>query len=245
MTVPPDWIVPDWPAPRGVRALITTRSGGVSSGPYASCNLGLRTDDAPEAVAENRRRLRALLPQEPKWLTQVHGTCVVNADELTGMPQADASFAYRAGTVCAVLTADCMPLLLCDRDGTAVATAHAGWRGLCGGVIEETISSMDIAADRLLAYMGPAIGPAAFEVGDDVRDAFVARDAAAAAAFAPYRPGKWLADLYQLAQQRLQRSGVTQIHGGGFCTYSDIERFFSYRRERASGRMASVIWREA
>jgi YfiH family protein len=244
MTIPPDWIIPDWPAPRGVRALITTRSGGVSSGPYASCNLGLRTRDAPAAVAENRRRLRALLPQEPKWLTQVHGTRVVNADELTGMPQADASFSYRVGTVCAVLTADCMPLLLCDRDGSAVAIAHAGWRGLCGGVIEETISRMGIAADHLLAYMGPAIGPAAFEVGDDVRDAFVARDAAAAAALAPHRPGKWLADLYQLARQRLHHSGVTQIHGGGLCTYSDTTRFFSYRRERDSGRMASVIWRE-
>jgi YfiH family protein len=244
MTIPPDWIIPNWPAPRGVRALITTRSGGVSSGPYASCNLGLRTRDAPAAVAENRRRQRALLPQEPKWLTQVHGTRVVNADGLTGMPQADASFAYQPGTVCAVLTADCMPLLLCDRDGSAVAIAHAGWRGLCGGVIEETISHTGIAADRLLAYMGPAIGPAAFEVGDDVRDAFVARDAAATAAFAPHRPGKWLADLYQLARQRLHRSGVTQIHGGGLCTYSDTTRFFSYRRERNSGRMASVIWRE-
>jgi YfiH family protein len=245
VAVPPDWIIPDWPAPPRVKALITTRSGGVSRGAYASCNLGLRTDDEPAAVAENRRRLRALLPQEPKWLTQVHGTRAVNADKLTGMPQADASFAHRPGTVCAVLTADCMPLLLCDRDGAAVAIAHAGWRGLCGGVIEETISRIGIAADRLLAYMGPAIGPAAFEVGDDVRDAFIARDAAAAAAFAPYRPGKWLADLYQLARQRLHGSGVIQIYGGGFCTYSDEQRFFSYRRERASGRMASMIWREA
>jgi YfiH family protein len=245
MTAPPDWIIPDWPAPPGVRALITTRSGGVSRGPYASCNLGLRTSDAPAAVAENRRRLRALLPQEPKWLTQIHGTVAVNADELTGMPRADASFAFRPGTVCAVLTADCMPLLLCDRDGMAVAIAHAGWRGLCGGVIEETIARMGVAANRLLAYMGPAIGPAVFEVGDDVRDAFIARDTAAAAAFVPHRPGKWLADLYQLARQRLHRSGITQIHGGGFCTYSDSGRFFSYRRERDSGRMASLVWRDA
>lgn len=239
----PDWIVPGWPAPANVRALVTTRSGGVSGGTYASLNLGLRTGDDPQAVAANRARLRVMLPQEPKWLRQVHGCDVVEADTLADAPEADASIARRPNTVCVVLVADCIPVLLADRAGTAVAIAHAGWRGLAAGVIERVVERMGPAAEDLVAYLGPGIGPRAFEVGADVRDAFLAGDARAEAAFTPHVPGKWLADLFLLARQRLARAGVANIHGGGLCTYSDARRFFSYRRERATGRMAALIWR--
>jgi len=238
----PDWIVPDWPAPASVKALITTRSGGVSKGPYASLNLGLRTGDDPQAVAANRDRLNSLLPQPPRWLRQVHGASVVEADSLAGLPEADAGIAHRAGTVCAVLVADCIPVLLADRAGTTVAIAHAGWRGLAAGIIENTARRMAVDPRGLIAYLGPGIGPSAFEVGADVRDAFLARDAGAAAAFTPHTAGKWLADLFLLARQRLRRAGVPEIHGGALCTYSDARRFFSYRREPTTGRMAAVIW---
>jgi YfiH family protein len=238
----PDWIVPDWPAPANVRALITTRAGGASEGPYASLNLGLRTDDDPRAVSTNRARLEALLPQAPRWLRQIHGATVVEADSLEDIPEADAAVARRAGTVCGVLVADCIPVLLADRAGTAVGVAHAGWRGLAAGVIPNAVERMGIAPRDLIAYLGPGIGPTAFEVGPDVLDAFVTRDAAAQAAFAPHAPGKWLADLFLLARRSLQLAGVMDIHGGGLCTYSDAARFFSYRRERATGRMAAVIW---
>jgi YfiH family protein len=239
----PEWIVPDWPAPPNVKALITARAGGISKGPFASFNLGLRTGDDPRAVAANRDRLNSLLPQQPKWLRQVHGASVVEADALTGRPEADAAIARRPGTVCAVLVADCIPVLLADRDGTTVAVAHAGWRGLAGGVIENTTRRMAIDPRTLIAYLGPGIGPRAFEVGADVRDAFLARDADAAAAFTPHAAGKWLADLFLLARQRLRRAGVGEIHGGTLCTFSDAPRFFSYRRERRTGRMAALIWR--
>jgi YfiH family protein len=248
----PDWIVPDWPAPPAVKAFVTTRAGGVSEGPFASLNLGLRSGDEERAVAENRRRLRAALPQEPKWLRQVHGALVVDADTLADMsteastvePEADAAVARRPGTVCAVMVADCVPVLLADRAGTAVAVAHAGWRGLAAGVIENAVTRMGVAPRDVLAFLGPGIGPRAFEVGADVRDAFLARDPRADAAFAPRSPGKWLADLYALARQRLAGIGVASVHGGGLCTHSDPQRFFSYRRERVTGRMAAVIWRE-
>jgi len=239
----PDWIVPDWPAPPNVKALITTRAGGISKGPFASLNLGLRTGDDPQAVAANRDRLNSLLPQQPKWLRQVHGASVVEADALAGRPEADAGIARRPGTVCAVLVADCIPVLLADGDGTTVAIAHAGWRGLAGGVIENTARRMAIDPRALIAYLGPGIGPRAFEVGADVRDAFLARDADAAAAFTPHVAGKWLADLFLLARQRLRRAGVGAIHGGTLCTFSDAQRFFSYRRELRTGRMAALIWR--
>ena len=239
----PDWIVPDWPAPANVKALITTREGGISKGPFASFNLGLRAGDDPQAVAANRDRLNSLLPQQPRWLRQVHGASVVEADALAGRPEADAGIARRPGTVCAVLVADCIPVLLADGDGTTVAIAHAGWRGLAGGVIENTARRMAIDPRALIAYLGPGIGPRAFEVGADVRDAFLARDADAAAAFTPHVAGKWLADLFLLARQRLQRAGVGAIHGGTLCTFSDAQRFFSYRRERRTGRMAALIWR--
>jgi hypothetical protein len=241
----PDWIIPDWPAPPTVRAFITTRSGGVSQGPYASFNLGLRAGDDEQAVAVNRERLRAALPQEPKWLRQVHGTGVVEADAFAGTPEADAAIARRPGTVCAVMVADCIPVLLADRAGTIVAIAHAGWRGLSSGVIERTVERMALPPEGLLAYLGPGIGPRAFEVGADVRDAFLARDARSATAFAPHARGKWLADLFALARQQLLGTGVTSVYGGGLCTYSDARRFYSYRRERNTGRMAAVIWRDA
>jgi len=248
MNPDPDWIVPEWPAPRNIRALITTRDGGVSAGPYASFNLGLQTGDDPQAVAQNRARLRGLLPQDPKWLKQVHGTAVVDADTLTTTPDADASVARLPGTVCAIMIADCMPVLLCDERGTLVAATHAGWRGLAGGVIENTVERLvaaGAATENLLAYLGPAIGPSAFEVGADVYSAFVARDPLAALAFRPRDSGKWLACLFTLAQQALRRAGVSRVHGGGLCTYSDSRRFFSYRRDKTTGRMAALIWRDS
>jgi len=243
MSLHPDWIVPDWPAPANVKAFITTRAGGSSIGPYAGLNLGLRTDDDPLAVEANRRRLRAALPGEPKWLRQVHGCEVVDADALAGVPEADAAVARSANTVCAVLVADCIPVLLADRAGTAVAIAHAGWRGLARGVLERAMERLDRPPGELLAYLGPGIGPGAFEVGADVRDAFLAGDAQAEAAFRPRSPGKWMADLFLLARQRLARCGVTHIHGGDLCTHSDPRRFYSYRRDGATGRMAALIWR--
>lgn len=241
-----DFIVPDWPAPANVKALITTRGGGVSSGAFASFNLGLRAGDDPQAVTENRARLRRLLPQEPKWLRQVHGARVVNADDLNEAPEADAGFARHIHTVCAIMIADCLPVLLSDRAGSVVGVAHAGWRGLSGGVVENTVDAMRRAGSgELLAYLGPAIGPRAFEVGADVRDAFVNRDPGAAQAFAPHGREKWLADLFMLARQALARAGVNAVYGGGLCTYSDPARFFSYRRDKTTGRMAALIWRES
>jgi YfiH family protein len=242
MSAAADWIVPDWPAPARVRSLITTRRGRVSTGAHASFNLGLRADDDPRAVEANRAALREHLPQDPVWLNQVHGARVVRADAVTDSPEADAAYTRRAETVCAVMVADCMPVLLCDTQASVVAIAHAGWRGLSSGVIDNTIAAMGVKANDLLAFLGPAIGPAAFEVGADVRDAFLAADAAAAAAFTPYREGKWLADLFLLGGQRLARAGVHRIYGGGLCTVSDPARFYSYRRDHTTGRMAALIW---
>ena len=242
-----DWIVPDWPAPANVKAFITSRSGGVSTGARATLNLGYKAGDDPAAVAQNRARVAAILPQPPKWLAQMHGVRVVDADALTGVPEADASIACNSGTVCTIMIADCLPVLFTNRAGTHVAAAHAGWRGLAGGIIANTVQAMcnagDAAAD-LLAYIGPGIGPTAFEVGDDVYQAFTAGDAQTAAAFVPHAPGKWLTDLFMLARHALMRAGVTQIHGGSLCTYSDPVRFYSYRRDKTTGRMAAFIWRE-
>lgn len=243
MSLPPEWIVPDWSAPQRVRALVTTRSGGVSAAPYASLNLGTHVGDAPEAVDHNRRLLARHLPAGPLWLQQVHGTTVVRADAVASGTEADAAFTAKAGTVCAVMTADCLPVLLCDRAGTKVAAAHAGWRGLVGGVLERTVEAMQVPPEDLMAWLGPAIGPAAFEVGDEVRAAFCAHDPAAAGAFAAgLQPGKWMADIYMLARQRLTASGVGRIDGGGECTVADPARFYSYRREGVTGRFASLIW---
>ena len=240
-------IVPDWPAPPAVRALLTTRRGGVSRPPYASLNLGDHVGDDRLAVAANRALLRGALVGggDPCWLEQVHGTRVVDAAASSpGDPpeRADASFACDKGVVCAVMTADCLPVLFCDDAGSVVAAAHAGWRGLLAGVLEATVAAMGVAAPTLLAYLGPAIGPRAFEVGDEVRSAFVAADAALAAAFTPALPGKWLADIYLLARLRLAALGLARVYGGDFCTYRDADRFFSYRRDAQTGRMASMIW---
>jgi len=237
-----DWIVPHWPAPSRVKALVTTRNGGISTGAYASLNLGERVDDDPTAVRRNRDILRSRLPAEPAWLRQVHGNRVVQADGLHQPVEADAAVARQAGSVCAVMIADCLPVLLADRDGTVVAAAHAGWRGLAAGVLENTVKAMDVPPVRLVAWLGPAIGPGAFEVGDEVREAFVSVDPAAATAFVPHAPGKWLADLFTLARQRLALTGVTHVHGGGLCTVSDPQRFFSHRRDKLSGRMAALVW---
>lgn len=235
-----DILLPNWPAPPAVRACATTRMGGVSTGPYASLNLGDHVGDDPAAVAENRARLcRALvLPAEPLWLTQVHGIAV--AEGQGGC--ADASVAFAAGTVCTVMTADCLPLLLCDRAGTRVAAVHAGWRGLLAGVIEAAVTRLDVPGEELLAWLGPAIGSDAFEVGEEVRVAFMTEDAGAAEAFRPSPAGRWLADIYALARRRLARCGVSAVYGGELCTYHDAERFYSYRRDGVTGRMASLIW---
>ena len=237
------WIVPAWPAPANVRALSTTRAGGVGVAPFDSLNLGTHVGDDPATVAANRARLRALLPAEPCWLNQVHGTAVVDLATYGGVPDADAAVSRKPGAVCVVMTADCLPVLLCDRAGTVVGAAHAGWRGLQGGVIEATTRAMGVPAGDLMAWLGPAIGPEAFEVGDEVRAAFVADDPAAAAAFRPAGPaGKWLADLYLLARQRLAALGVAGVYGGDACTFTEAARFFSYRRDGRTGRMASLVW---
>jgi len=240
-------IIPDWPVPARVRGLVTTREGGVSGGAYASLNLGLRCGDKVEAVIENRARLGGLLPAAPVWLRQVHGTAVVDAasrDGAADLPAADACVTTRSNTVCAVLVADCMPVFLADAEGTAVGIAHAGWRGLAAGVIEATVAALACPPTRLLAWLGPSIGPRSYEVGDDVRAAFVAHDGAAANAFTPTRMGHWLADLGALARQRLAGVGVARVGGGTFCTYSEPGRFFSYRRDHTTGRMAALAWLE-
>jgi polyphenol oxidase len=241
----PDWIIPDWPAPAHVRACMTTRAGGVSQGPWAGLNLGLRCDDDPGAVAKNRAQLERYLPQSPKWLAQVHGNTVVDADTLVEVPQADASVARQPGTVCAIQVADCLPVLFTDRAGSCIAAAHAGWRGLAGGVISNTVARMGVAPEDLLAWIGPGIGPSAFEVGDDVLQAFCTGHPENRAAFRPLHAGKWLCDLPALARNALRRCGVGQVYGGRWCTFSDPQRFYSYRRDRITGRMAAVIWRTA
>lgn len=239
-----EWIRPDWPAPARVHALSTTRAGGVSRGVYASLNLGEHVGDDVACVAENRKRLQVdLVGAAPRWLQQVHG---VRVARLAGAPvteAADASVTAVGGQACVVMTADCLPVLFCDRAGTRVAAAHAGWRGLSAGVLEATIKAMDVAPDQMLAWMGPAIGPGAYEVGEEVRARFVAGAPQSAAAFRTGKAhGKWWCDLYSLARQRLRAAGVQAVYGGGFCTYTERERFFSFRRDGECGRMATLIW---
>lgn len=239
-----EWITPDWPAPPNVRAATTLRTGGVSTGPFASLNLGAHVGDDAAAVVANRARVRAALklPAEPIWLNQVHGVNVVPATAVTQPPTADASIALEPGRVCVVLTADCLPVLFCDHAGTRVAAAHAGWRGLVGGVLERTVRALDAAPGDLIAWLGPAIEQEAFEVGGEVREQFVARDAGAATAFVENTRGRWQADIYALARRELAKLGVDDVHGGGFRCYADHERFFSYRRDGQTGRMATLIW---
>lgn len=287
-----DWIVPDWPAPASVAALCTTRLGGVSRGPWHSLNLGTNGGDDPAAVAQNRRILGGYLPAKPRWLRQVHGTTVIrNAGDhsLTeasvtepdgddpedsqesarpdALPAvADAQWSDVNSAVCVVMTADCLPVLFCDRQGTRVAAAHAGWRGLAAGVLENTVAALGTPPGELLAWLGPAIGPEVYQVGGEVRAAFLAAEGecgpapagsptaarasrlddmaqqpAAAAAFKP-DGDRWLFDLYAMARHRLQRAGVGHISGGDFCTFTDSKRFFSYRRDNVTGRMASLVW---
>lgn len=235
----------DWPAPPQVRCRVSERRGGVSVGSYASLNLGTHVDDAPEHVRENRCRLQRgwQLPAEPCWLEQVHGTRIVALDREQART-ADGAVTSRPGTVCAVLTADCLPVLFAEREGRRIGVAHAGWRGLAGGVIEAAVGAMGHPPAALLAWLGPAIGPAAYEVGDEVRAAFVAHDPGAATAFTPNARGRWQADLYALARRRLAQAGVEAVYGGGACTFSEPDRWFSHRREAPCGRMASLIWLE-
>jgi len=255
------WVEPDWPAPSGVRALCTLRGGGASAAPYDSLNLGDYVADAAAAVSENRRRLAAAagLPAEPAWLRQVHGASVADLDGAdfeaaaagNALMTADAAFTRRRGRVCAILTADCLPVLLAADSGDWVAAAHAGWRGLAAGVIEATVSALSaLPPNRLLAWLGPAIGPKHFEVGAEVRDALLGGDAAAGAgrgaeaAFTPNARGRFMADLAALARRRLAVAGVDRIYGGGECTFAEATRFFSHRRDGVTGRQAALIWLE-
>jgi polyphenol oxidase len=257
------WLTPEWPGHTRVRAACTLRTGGVSPPPYESLNLGASTGDSPEAVQENRRRLaQALkLPSEPVWVHQVHGTAVLDASAVdlaaaggaeavdlgaggSGLPVADASVATAASRVCVVRVADCMPVLFAAEDGSRVGAAHAGWRGLAAGVLEATLSAMGTTPSAVMAWMGPCISQNYFEVGDDVHQAFTRKDAEAASAFTRNERGRWQCDLYSLARRRLQRMGVRQVFGGGWCTYADRSRFFSYRRDGQCGRMAALIWME-
>jgi YfiH family protein len=237
-------IIPDWPAPVNVKTLQTTRIGGVSSAPYKSLNLADHVGDAPLAVERNRMLLNTLLPSEPVWLEQVHGTIVANADHAGCLPQADACIARHHSAVCVVMTADCLPVLLCDIQGCVVGAVHAGWKGLAAGVIEATVQAMDVAPQNLMAWLGPAISQQAFEVGEEVRAAFVEIQPQSASAFIPGLEGKWFADLYALARLRLDALGITSVFGGGYCTYREREKFFSYRRDRMTGRMGTFIWLE-
>ena len=239
------FIIPNWPAPANVKALQTTRNGGISAAPYNSLNLGEHVKDNPLHVAQNRQLFSQFLPSEPVWLNQVHGIDVIDATNTSCAPSADASYATRKNVVCVTMTADCLPILLCDQAGTAVASIHAGWRSLCDGVIEATVKQMSVESSQLMAWLGPAIGPNAFEVGAEVREQFMAKDAKAEIAFKKYND-KYLANIYKIATQRLNSLGITQIYGGGqdepWCTYTDENHFFSFRRDGLTGRMATLIW---
>ena len=241
-----NFITPNWPAPANVKALQTTRAGGISRGSYNSLNFGSHVNDEPMHVAHNRQLLSDFLPSEPVWLNQVHGINAVDAAQTDCLPAADASFSTRKNVVCVTMTADCLPILLCNQAGTAVASIHAGWRGLCDGIIDATVSKMPVNSADLIAWLGPAIGPNAFEVGAEVREQFMIKDAKSEIAFKKQGENqaqdKWLADIYKIATQRLNNLGITQIYGGGECTYTDKEKFFSFRRDGQTGRMATLIW---
>jgi polyphenol oxidase len=249
--VTPAWITPDWPAPSTVRALSTLRHGGVSAARYASLNLGDHVGDSLASVAENRRRLMAaaVLPAQPHWLSQVHGTHVVDLDASSGVDAgplgpADACFARQTRRVCAILTADCLPILLAADTGNLVGAAHAGWRGLAGGVIETLVGALPAPPERLMAWLGPAIGSKHFEVGAEVREALLRDDPGASSSFMPNARGRFLADLGQLARRRLAALGVERIYGGGHCTFAEADRYFSHRRDGTTGRQATLIWLE-
>lgn len=240
------FIQPIWPAPKNIHAIQTTRQGGFSQAPYDGFNLAMHVGDNALTVAKNRQLLNPFLPTEPVWVNQVHGIDVLDAAKSTCLENADASFSRQKNVVCVTMTADCLPLLLCDKQGAIVAAVHAGWRGLCEGVIEATIKKMAVPSADILVWLGPAIGPESFKVGEDVRSAFIENSPQAEQAFIDKGHGKWLCDLYQLAKQRLQTIGVTQIYGASvnenFCTFKQSDQFFSYRRDQTTGRMASLIW---
>ena len=239
------FIRPDWPAPSNVQAAATTRQGGISQGRFASFNLGFHTQDDALAVCHNRQQLYAQLQlnQEPAWLKQVHGNSVVDAANVTEPVTADASICCQPGKACVVMTADCLPVLLCDQAGRCVAAVHAGWRGLAAEIIGATVAAMPCQTEDLMVWLGPAIGPEAFEVGNEVRAEFLQLDDEGnQACFKPSPSGRWLADIYELARRELRALGITAIYGGGWCTVSDPARFYSYRRDGSSGRMASLIW---
>lgn len=238
-----EFLVPGWSVPARVRAAMTTRAGGVSERPYAGFNLATHVGDDPAAVTENRRRLRDTLglPAEPAWLDQVHGTGVAVLPAVEKV-DADAAVAFARGQVCAVLVADCLPVFLAGRSGDRVGIAHAGWRGLAAGVVEATLAALACDPRDIVAWLGPSIGPRAFEVGDEVRYAFLEKDDGAAAEFRPGRPGRWLADLAGLARRRLAAAGVAAVSGGDLCTHADASRFYSFRRDGVTGRMAALAW---
>jgi YfiH family protein len=238
-----DWLVPDWPAAESVRAGTTLRHNGVSDGAYTSLNLAMHVGDDPQRVMKNRQLLG--LPYEPVWLEQVHSNIVIDVACHKGeVPRADASFSTAKHQPCVVLTADCLPLLVTDMEATCVAAIHAGWRGLVNGIIEATLNTLPVPASNLMVWLGPAIGPQAYEVGGDVRQAFIHQDTKAQHAFIQTDDSHWLMDIYQLARQRLQACGITRIFGGEHCTYTDSDKYFSYRRDNITGRMASIIWLE-
>ncbi|WP_340121625.1 peptidoglycan editing factor PgeF [Methylobacter svalbardensis] len=237
------WLTPDWPAPANIHAATTLRVGGVSGGVYGSLNPAMHVGDDADLVTQNRQIIKGLLglPGDPVWLDQIHSHRAVQAVTSEPLQQADASYTSESGIVCAVMTADCLPLLVCSTDGSQVAAIHAGWRGLLTGVISNTVSAMQ--QSDLLVWLGPAIGPDCFEVGAEVRDAFLAKSAVFIPAFKPQSNGKWLADIYQLARIDLGLLGIDKVYGGGFCTVTEQERFYSYRRDKETGRMATLIWR--
>ncbi|KLV06554.1 peptidoglycan editing factor PgeF [Photobacterium ganghwense] len=246
------WIVPDWPAPANIKAVSTTRSGGISEGPYLGLNLGAHVGDKSEHVEHNRDWLQQQLGLDvaPVWLNQTHSTRVISLPQAelspaqASSPDADGSMTEQPGIACTVMTADCLPVLLCDRAGRQVAAVHAGWRGLADGILEEAVAQFHVKGREILVWMGPAIGASAFEVGGEVREQFMAQHADAAEAFQPYGD-KWLADLYLLARQRLAQVGVEHVFGGDLCTFSDPARFYSYRRDGITGRQATLIWIES
>jgi len=237
------WLTPDWPAPDNVHAATTLRTGGVSCGAYSSLNPAMHVGDDADLVQQNRQIIKQMLrlPGDPVWLEQIHSNRAVQAVITEPLQQADASYTAESGVVCAVMTADCLPLLVCTADGSQVAAIHAGWRGLLAGVIGNTLTAMKNA--DLLVWLGPAIGPDCFEVGSEVRTAFLEKSTAFTTAFNEQSNGKWLADIYQLARIDLAMLGVTKVYGGGFCTVTEHERFYSYRRDKQTGRMATLIWR--
>ena len=237
------WITPDWPAPANIHSATTLRTGGVSQGEFSSLNLGDHVNDLWHHVLENRQRIKSMLalPADPVWLQQTHSVQVICVDQMMGSAEADASYTAKNNIVCTVLTADCLPLLLCDEQGTQIAAIHGGWRGLLNGIIENTLLKMPNTG--VLAWLGPAIGPQCFEVGDDVRTAFINKSAQFASAFKDHSQGKYLADIYQIARILLNYAGVAQIYGGQYCTVSATDQFFSYRRDGQTGRMATMIWK--